>query len=155
MKLFNDGSIGRGLGALVVLGLLLNTLAGCGDGRPKRVPVSGRVLIDGKPVPCGTICVMPENARAASGDIGPDGRFTLQCFGDNDGAVLGTHKVTVESFENVGELARKRFVPKEYGDPKTSGLTVTIDGSTDALEINLEWKGGKPYVERFINGTWQ
>jgi len=138
--------------AIAVTCLAAAVLAGCGDGRPKVVPVSGRVLIDGQPVRSGTICVIPENARAAAGDIGPDGWFVLSCFGERDGVTPGTHRVTVTSFERIDDMTRKWLVPKKYSDIDGSGLTVTVDGPNDSLTVNLTWGGEKPLVERVGGG---
>jgi hypothetical protein len=145
----------RGIVLAAAVAVLAPILPGCGDGYPPRAPISGQVLIDGRPVPCGTVCVVPKDARPAAGKIGPDGRFTLRCFEENDGAVLGTHAVTVMSFEMINPSTRKWFVPKKYQDAKTSGKTVTIDGPDDALVINLTWDGDGPFVERFVNGEWR
>jgi hypothetical protein len=137
---------------LVLLLVVLPAWTGCGHGRPRRVPVSGQVLIDGKPVACGFVQFMPKGARASSGKIGPDGRFTLSCFEEGDGAVEGTHVVTVTAFEEMGPKAQRWHAPKKYADPATSGLTQTIDGPADALKVELTWSGAKPFVERLDGG---
>jgi hypothetical protein len=129
------------------------TLAGCGDGRPKRVPVSGTVLIDGKPLTYGFVRFLPKGARPATAQIDKDGRFSLSCFGDNDGVVEGTHAVVVVAAEQLGGNAQRWHAPKKYVDPQTSGLTETIDGPRDDLVIELTWSGGKPYVERIAGGA--
>jgi hypothetical protein len=119
------------------------------------VPVSGQVLVDGKPLTHGFIQLMPKGARASSGKIGPDGRFTLSCFEDGDGAVEGAHVVTVAAFEEMGPKAQRWHAPKRYADPATSGLTQTIDGPTDSLKVELTWSGWpgpKPFVERLDGG---
>jgi len=130
---------------LVVAGLL----AGCGDGRPKRYPVSGRVLIDGQPLEVGFIRLIADDARPSYGHLGPGGRFALTCYEGKDGSVPGTHRVVVTA---VGLLedgqSRRWFAPKKYADPSTTDVTVSIDGPTDSLEINLTWDGGAPFVER-------
>jgi hypothetical protein len=123
-------------------------MIGCGGGRPKRVPVSGRVLIDGQPLTYGFIRLVPQNARPASAEIGPDGRFTLKTFEDGDGAVLGTHIVTIAANEYVSETVQRWHAPKKYADPATSGLTTTITGPTNSLVIPLSWNGGKPFDDR-------
>lgn len=123
--------------------------AGCGDDRPDRVPVSGQVLIDGQPLTCGFVRVMPVNARPATGTIGPDGRFTLTSFGQQDGCVPGKHPAMVLAVESVGANAQRWHAPKEYGNVATSGLEVEITGPTDALRIELSWKGGQPFEEKF------
>jgi hypothetical protein len=122
-------------------------LAGCGDGKPSRVPVSGRVLIDGQPLKYGQIQFIPDNDRLSSGRIGSDGRFTLSCFEKEDGAVLGTHRVTVTAGEFVSASKTYWHAPKKYTDQSSSELTQEITGPTNDLVINLTWDGKKPFVE--------
>ena len=133
----------RRFSSLWILFALLTPLTGCGDGRPARVPVSGQVLVDGRPLTTGHVRIVPSNARAAVGAIGQDGRFTLTTFEEGDGCVPGTHGVEVTAIENVDQLAR-RLVPEQYGDASTSGLTVTIDGPTDSLVIEVTGTGAQP-----------
>src|SRR5690606_23785262 len=102
-------------------------LLGCGDGRPKRVPFSGQVLIDNQPLTSGTIMVIPDNDRPATGQIGSDGRFTLSTYTDADGVVLGTHRVEVIARENVNNSVIKHLTPRKYQDAATSGLTITVE----------------------------
>jgi len=126
--------------------------AGCGDGRPTRVPVSGQVLIDGKPLDYGFIRLMPQGARPATAQIGPDGRFVLKTFDNGDGVVLGSHPVVVLAAETLSPTKQCWHAPKKYADAATSGLTAKIDGPTDSLVINLSWEGGKPFVETIQGG---
>ena len=125
--------------------------SGCGDGRPSRVPVSGQVLIDGEPLKCGTITFIPAGHRASRGKLDHDGRFTLSCFGENDGAVLGKHKVEVTAFEKVKPTLMRWHAPKKYQDQATSGLSQEITGPTDNVVINLAWSGGKPFDEVYYS----
>ncbi len=122
--------------------LCISLIAGCGDGRPKRVPVSGQVLIDGEPVKAGSIRFVPEGARPSSSDLDAEGRFTLRCFEKNDGAVLGTHRVQVAARAMEGDKLRW-YAPQEYSDVETSGLSVEITEPTDSLVIELTWEGKK------------
>lgn len=92
--------------------------------------------------------VIPEAERPAGSSIGPDGRFTLTSYELNDGVVTGTHLVTVISTEHISERETRWLAPKKYSNAQTSGLTVTIDGPTDDLIIDLTWDGKKPFVER-------
>jgi hypothetical protein len=138
------------------LSLLLVPLCiavGCG-GRPSRVPVSGKVLVDGKPLESGTIIFVPDTGRQSSGLV-KDGKFTLGCFQADDGALVGKHKVSVSStlFQNR-ETAIKYLVPPKYGHIATSQLTAEIKDATDSLVVELTWKGNKPsepYVEPLAN----
>lgn len=123
------------------------SLVGCGDGRPSRVPVSGRVMIDGQPLKYGHIRFMPEEGRPSSGRLNSEGRFTLSCFEKEDGALLGTHRITVTAGEYVSDTKTIWHAPKKYTDPDASGLTQVISGPTDDLVINLSWDGKQPFVE--------
>jgi hypothetical protein len=122
-------------------------VAGCGDGRPARVAVSGRVLIDGKPLTLGYVRFVPQGARPSGGRIGPDGRFTLTCYDAQDGAVTGRHAVEVVANETLDERRMRWNVPKKYARLETSGLTKDISGPTENLTIELTWAGGQPFVE--------
>jgi len=133
-----------------VLALLAAAVAiGCGPRRPARVPVSGKVLIDGQPLRLGYVRFVPQGARPSGGPIRPDGRFRLNCFGGEDGAVPGSHRVSVDASETLGRDSKRWHAPKHYADFTTSGLEVEIDGPTDSLVIELSWDGGKPFVERY------
>lgn len=122
---------------------------GCGDGRPKRVPVMGQVFIDGVPLTHGTIQVIPEGDRAAFGEIRSDGTFDLTTFDENDGCVPGKHKVAVVATETIDAQSQRWHAPKKYMSPETSGLTVEITDPPQPVVIELTWDGGKPFVERF------
>lgn len=132
---------------LLVLFCIFTAAIGCGDGRPTRVPVSGRVLIDGKPLTYGAVRFVPPGDRPSGGNLDSEGRFTLMCFTPGDGAVLGTHQVAVSGNEQVSQTRIRWHAPKKYADFNQSGLTQEITGPTDSVLIELSWDGGKPFVE--------
>lgn len=136
-------------GKTLIVFALLAGIAGCGDGLPVRVPVSGRVLIDGKPLAYGTIRFIPAGQRASRGTIDSSGRFALSCYTQNDGAVLGKHSVEVSAGERVKPTLMRWHAPKKYQDQATSGLSQEIAGPTEDLTIELTWAGGKPFNEVF------
>ena len=123
-------------------------LSGCGDGRPKRLPVSGQVLIDGEPLTFGYIRFVPQGARPSGSRLDEQGRFTLSCYGENDGIIPGVHRVEVDASESLSSTKVKWHAPKKYFRYTNSGLTQEIGESTDSLVIQLTWDGGKPFVER-------
>ncbi|MCS7271466.1 MAG: hypothetical protein NZ703_10300 [Gemmataceae bacterium] len=68
---------------------------------PQTVPVSGTVLVKGKPLAGVRITFHPVTEAAATpftpaGLTGPDGRFTLSTARPGDGAPPGEYKVTFE-----------------------------------------------------------
>ena len=124
-------------------------LAGCGDGRPTRVPVSGHVLIDGKPLTYGYVEFAPANSRASTGGLDQDGKFVLTCFEPGDGVVPGKQRIAVRAQEPIGAENMKWHAPKKYADMDSSGLTQDITGPTDSVVINLTWDGAPgPFVEK-------
>lgn len=122
-------------------------LVGCGDGRPTRVPVSGRVTIDGKPLAKGYISVVPAGDRVAEGNIGPDGRFTLKTYDAGDGCVVGKHKVLIVARDVLSPTKIRWLAPPKYCELETTDLEVSVDGPTDSLTIELTWADGKPFIE--------
>lgn len=133
--------------------LLLPMLAiatGCGDGHPVRVPVSGQVLIDGQPLAFGTIRFIPSGHRSSQGTLDATGHFTLSCYGQNDGAVIGKHGVEITACERVKPTLLRWHAPKKYQSQSTSNLSEEITGPIDDLTINLTWSGGEPFDEAFF-----
>lgn len=127
--------------------LALAAVPGCGDGRPTRVPVSGKVLIDGKPLTEGIVQFVPNDARPAAGKLDSEGRFTLTSYDGDDGVVLGTHRVLIAAKEMIGESKAKWLAPPKYADLRSSGLSVEVTEPIDDLVIELSWEGGKPFVQ--------
>lgn len=143
-----SSTIMKGMAAAALkVAFLLVLLVGCGDGRPARVPVSGQVLIDGKPLALGNIRFVPTGGRPSSGKVGTDGRFTLMCYDGEDGAIPGTHRVAVSAGKIISESKMQWFAPKKYADFRTSGLEVTVSEPTSDVKIELTWNGGKPFIE--------
>jgi len=137
------------LGRFWLCGCALIALAGCGDGRPARVPVSGVVLIDGQPLPRGHISFVPTNGRPSAGEIGGDGKFTLTCYDGQDGAIPGTHRIQVSANRIISDNKIEWFAPRKYADFRTSDITMEITKPVDDLKIELKSEGQKlPYIER-------
>lgn len=81
------------------VGLALSTtlLAGCtGGGGPKTVPVSGKVTYQGQAVVGAQVVFMAPGApRPATGVTDGNGVYRLGTLKEDDGAVIGTHAVTI------------------------------------------------------------
>jgi len=127
--------------------------AGCGPGRPKTVPVTGVVTLDGKAVEGAGVMLSPEaGGRPASGTTDKEGKFTLKTFEAGDGALPGKHLISVTRKTTTGFLADEDglsggiapegvketwIVPKKYSDCKTSGLTVEVTSGMEPLVLEL------------------
>jgi hypothetical protein len=123
---------------------MILSLVGCSDGRPDRVAVSGKVLIDGEPVPHGIVQFVSEGVRPSAGKLDQEGRFTLTCYDDGDGIIPGNYKVMIAAKEILGETKVRWLAPQKYADYRNSGLSFEITEPTDDLTIELTWDGRKP-----------
>lgn len=109
-------------------------------------------MLDGQPLTRGQIKVDVEGQRASSGQISEDGSFVLGSFEYADGCVPGTHPVTIEATEYLGPTKIRWFAPPKYATRSTSDLTITVEGVTEDLVIELKSDkpgGFKPFVQRF------
>lgn len=131
-----------GLATLVCCVVAVIGSVGCNKG-PALVPVSGQVLIDGKPLTYGAIRLVPETGRPAYSQLDSEGRFKL-VTDEVDGVVKGTHAVEISAVEPISEYENKFHAPEKYSSAATSGLTVTINEPTDDLKIELTWGNQRP-----------
>lgn len=133
-------SLSFGIPSVIVL--MTISSVGCGDPKVERVPVSGVVLIDGKPLDGGTIRFVPETGRPASSAIRADGRFEVANEGLSGPAELGLlpgeYRVQVSSSEIVDDETINWKAPQHYADFRTSGLVAVIDGPTSDLTFELQ-----------------
>ena len=142
---------------LVVVGLVL----GCGSKLPETAVVQGHVTVDGRAVTAGKIGFFPEHGVPAFGEIQSDGSYILTTFSPGDGAMLGPHRVTVQSVliiqaqpdpqsfeEEIAQATtpqRRRppvplvqhRVPQRYEREQTSGLTAQVERGTNKIDFPL------------------
>lgn len=123
--------------------LLIAFSVGCGSGysRPKLVNASGQVTLNGEPLVAGVdgfIQILNEGGRPATGKIDAEtGRFTLSTYEKDDGCEPGTHKVVILVNKLGPGGSPISLIDEKYGDAATTDLTVTIDGPTDSLVVDL------------------
>jgi hypothetical protein len=128
----------------VVAVLLCAMLSGCGKKSAfQRVPVSGTVVIDDKPLTVGSVRFIPiGGGKQSITKINNDGKFD---FGE-EGVVVAKHRVEVIASEQVGPTGYRWHAPEKYANYSTSGLEQEITGPTDDVKLTLTWAGGKPYT---------
>jgi len=137
---------------LLLLACAALPLMGCGGSR--AVPVSGRVTLNGKPLPNATVTFQPVpkggiNIEPTSvGETNAQGEFTLKILGkDQPGAVVGEHLVSISALQGPppeskddNPKPRKDLVPPAYNSNTTLKFTVPAEGSTTA---NFDLQPGK------------
>ena len=142
----------RNLFLSVAVPLVLAAAAGCG-GDQKLAPVTGTLTYKGKPVTNAYLRFRPEFGRPSWGQTDELGHFKLNYDRDQDGAVVGKHKVWLEPRPTAADaaavmpgagLARRPTVAKDfeglfekYGAEKTT-LTVEITPDTKELPLDLD-----------------
>ena len=143
---FYAKKIGKRL-AMLFLIVFLAGIAGCGSSQdPNRLrvfPAKGQITFPGKPVGGAFVVLHPKAATGSEvvrprGNVSEDGTFSLTTYDANDGAPAGEYKVTVELHNLVkranGDVSLgPNIVPKQYGNPKTSPLTVRIAEGENSL----------------------
>jgi hypothetical protein len=135
--------------ALALAALVLAANWGCASksDRPETLPVRGKVTYKGQPVTKGTITFQPDAGETATGQIQPDGTYTLSTFGEQDGALAGHHKVmiiandadpTLMPGSSPGYKPPKDLVPKKYAKLETSGLVADVAKDKTTFDFELK-----------------
>ena len=129
--------------------LLFVVITGCGPGGHGTASVKGVVTLNGTPVTSGKVTFFPEGGRSAKGFIQQDGTFVLGTYEEADGAIPGTHKITIADvssvpstgpdYDNVAPRRKKESpIPERYANPSASGLTREVKaGEDNYFELEL------------------
>lgn len=126
------------------IGLVI--LAGCG-GDSGFAPVSGRVLLDGKPIEGAAVLFEPESGGVpATGVTNANGEFSLSTTGHGPGAAVGKHGVSVSKqvvaqpnrkVEEGEIVAMKYLTPEKYASSRTSGINIEVKRGLSPVELQL------------------
>jgi hypothetical protein len=116
-------------------------MAGCSrsDALPtyQVYDVKGKVLLaDGTPLNGGLITFVPKGDLpvSPSGEIGPDGTFSIVTGGSGQGAPAGEYKVRIETPQIPRAKNKKPVVPPKYNDEDSSDLAVTVRAESNQLD---------------------
>lgn len=136
---------------LLLASASLMLCTGCfGQKGLETAPVTGVVTYNGKPLPYGRVSFRPQAGSPATGDIQSDGSFSLSTYGNGDGAIVGTHQVSITATEadagNMAETAAntemvvpKSLIPKKYTSFSTSEIIAEVVASGEN-KFTLELK---------------
>ena len=125
--------------AVAISFAVVATTLGCRNANElDTAPVSGRVLLNGKPLSTGTVTFVPNRGRVANGDIQSDGTFELSTYRSHDGAIVGSHKAAVlvlrpDIDPTVGPERDKppMLIPPRYATAEESGLKYEVKAGQD------------------------
>ncbi len=115
------------------------SIVGCnGSDAPVReyAEVTGKVSYQGVPLKMGTVIFQPASGPFASGEIQPDGTYTLK-------GEIGENSVRITSRDpddtappdpaNLTKIVRpKSHIPEKYGEPRSKLQFLVNDGDNQA-----------------------
>jgi len=133
----------------ILLHAVLLTLIclGCSSSGPEIASVSGRITMDGKPLPDATVVFIPENGRSAAGRTDANGVYALNFTEGRHGAIPGPNSISIttaresEQDENGKVLrpAAKETIPMEYN--AASKLSFNVEPKKKNV-ANFDLKSG-------------
>lgn len=137
-------AFGRSLASATLAASLLLSLAGCGDGKIKCVPVSGSVIFDGKPYPGARVMFVPMGGgekfqkERPFGITDESGNFQLTTFAKADGAPAGEYQVMIRTAsprgpEQAKAWGRRPKIDPKFGKPDSSGIIATVESEPTEL----------------------
>ena len=133
--------------------ILLAACTACKPSPFALVPVSGTVLLDGKPLTGGAISFQPivagkgvNGGPGSTARIGAEGRYSLATVRGQPGAVVAKHRVKIYSFspesprvEDGASAAKRELVPARYN--YHSDVTFDVPaGGTEKADFSIPAK---------------
>ncbi|MBA2411263.1 MAG: hypothetical protein H0V63_00335 [Burkholderiaceae bacterium] len=123
----------------------LATVVGCGGAGLDMGNVSGRVTIKGVAVPDAHVEFHPIKGGRLSQDVtDEDGRYELMYTIDQEGALVGDHKVSIYTgevrvSEKTGQIESAReIIPSKYN--RSTTLTQTVNQGHNTIDFDLDKK---------------
>ena len=129
---------------------ILSACVGCSDGGPHLVSVTGKVTLDGKPVPNAVVTFNPVAAGGSNslGKTDKDGNYLLEFSQDKRGAMVGDHVVEIVTKkiaksdlpDDGSALDQSAFVeiPAKYR--KRGELKATVQDQSNTIDFPLTSK---------------
>ena len=126
---------------------LLVAAIGCQAGERSIAPVSGRVTLDGKPLPGAGVIFQPIASagqtlagRGSFAYCDSDGHFELETVDGQPGAVVSQHQVRIygpqakpSSADDGGRKPQREIIPERYNYQTELTFTVPPNGTKEAI----------------------
>ena len=137
--------------ALSIVGLVVCVVpAGCSrSGRPVVVPVRGQVMYEGKPLAGATLAFLcPGAPRLAVGTTDEAGNYRLTTFEPNDGAIIGSHVVTVNVYQTESDAAVTGAKPAADAKAISKSINEAVQRSVQLIK---KAENAKPLIPQKYN----
>lgn len=129
----------------VLLSLPILLLGGCGEAPPPVTVVTGRVTIEGRPLPRVRVEFIPEQATGAKflrsmAVTDGNGQFELTCDDGRLGAVKGWHKVVIAPDNRGTHRDRNPFEPEHtkeavVDEPTVPARYMSVNTTPERFEV--------------------
>jgi hypothetical protein len=120
------------------------TIAGCSNS--ELVPLTGKVTLDGAPLPTAIITFMNvSNGPSGYGSMQGNGEYFAKT-GSQSGLTPGDYQISVVAYQPEEVIDRtyakpmKVIAPERYANPETSGFRYTLGTSGGTFDIELTSK---------------
>jgi len=124
-------------GIVLLVGLLLSV--GCRSSAVEGLaPVTGKVTLDGKPLPGVVVRFDPiGEGNSSLGKTDDQGRYKLRFSASSDGAFIGEHTVRiVNEIDDSNGKSTGPTIPEKY--QSNSELTATVKSGSNTIDFDLE-----------------
>ena len=129
--------------AILVAAMCLIIISGCGNDL-NLGEVSGKVTLDGKPVPNAFITFEPQfKGRPATAKSDENGEYELRFNPSSWGALVGEHHVRISTEDRTpDDKVIPELIPKAYRS--TNGfIPVKVDSGSNVIDLELKSSVGK------------
>jgi hypothetical protein len=151
----------KALGGLIV-GLVATAIIGCGardTDSLRRVPVSGTITLDGKPLGNTEVTFIPTGntkGRGATGFTTAEGRFELSVSNGRPGVPAGEYRVVLNKLVMPDgsdfplnspvppiESPARELLPACYSNAESTTLTAMVPEGGSTIDFSLSMRGAK------------
>lgn len=130
----------KSISFLLLSAVVLSSHAGCGGGPevPTLGTVSGKVSVDGNPLPGVVVTFEPvDGGRSSSGKTDEEGNYSLSYNATSKGALIGKHRVMVTTPTDAPDPSgqNKDPIPEHYNLKTT--LEKDVEAGDNSIDLEL------------------